>query len=262
MVTSRPSKWPGMMVPPYRKTAGTFRRAIASIIPGRLLSQPAMATSASKASATTMSSTESAMISRLTRDAFIPSWPMAIASLTAIVVNWIGVPFPARTPCLTSLASTSRWRLQGVTSFHEDATPTSGLRRSSSPSPVARSIARWGARSGPSVTCRERVLGSAIVLTMMRDPPANSCGPGRRPDGQVECRPLLRTCNRVLPRGRRTRGRGRRRPASRMIRLICPHCGVAFLRLAPADDGEAVVCPHCRRSFVPEEEEWVDPEDD
>ncbi|HEX9246452.1 MAG TPA: hypothetical protein VGA35_09840 [bacterium] len=47
-----------------------------------------------------------------------------------------------------------------------------------------------------------------------------------------------------------------------MIRLICPHCSVAFLRLAPADDGEEIVCPHCRRPFAPEEEEWVDPEDD
>jgi len=47
-----------------------------------------------------------------------------------------------------------------------------------------------------------------------------------------------------------------------MIRLICPHCSVVFLRPAPADDGEEIVCPHCRRPFAPEEEEWVDPEDD
>lgn len=47
-----------------------------------------------------------------------------------------------------------------------------------------------------------------------------------------------------------------------MIRLICPHCAVVFLRVAPAEDGEAVVCPSCRRAFRPSEEEWVDPEDD
>ncbi len=48
-----------------------------------------------------------------------------------------------------------------------------------------------------------------------------------------------------------------------MIRLICPHCNVPFLRVMPAeDDAEEIVCPHCGRSFVPEEEEWVDPEDE
>jgi uncharacterized Zn finger protein (UPF0148 family) len=47
-----------------------------------------------------------------------------------------------------------------------------------------------------------------------------------------------------------------------MIRLICPHCHVVFLRVVPAEDGEEVVCPHCNRPFVPEEEEWVDPEDE
>jgi uncharacterized Zn-finger protein len=47
-----------------------------------------------------------------------------------------------------------------------------------------------------------------------------------------------------------------------MIRVICPHCSVVFLILASPDDGEQVVCPHCHRSFAPEEEEWVDPEDE
>jgi hypothetical protein len=37
---------------------------------------------------------------------------------------------------------------------------------------------------------------------------------------------------------------------------------VVFLRVVPAEDGEEVVCPHCVRPFVPEEEEWVDPEDE
>ena len=47
-----------------------------------------------------------------------------------------------------------------------------------------------------------------------------------------------------------------------MIRLTCPHCQASVLRLTPTDGGEEVVCPHCRRPFVPEEEEWIDPEDD
>src|SRR5579884_1910011 len=168
IVTSRPSNRPGMIVPPYRNTAGTLSRAIASIMPGRPLSHPAIATRPSNASARTISSTESAMTSRLTSDAFIPSCPIAIASLTAIVVNSIGVPPAARTPSFTWRASTFRWRLQGVTSFHEEATPMSGFRRSSSVSPVARSIARWGARAGPSVTAAERRVRSAVVLAMQR----------------------------------------------------------------------------------------------
>jgi len=46
-----------------------------------------------------------------------------------------------------------------------------------------------------------------------------------------------------------------------VIRLVCPHCGVPFVRLASPDEGEAVECPHCRREFVPEDEEYVEPED-
>jgi uncharacterized Zn-finger protein len=47
-----------------------------------------------------------------------------------------------------------------------------------------------------------------------------------------------------------------------MVRLTCPHCSVIFLRVMPAEEREEVVCPHCHRSFIPTEEEWVDPEDE
>ena len=47
-----------------------------------------------------------------------------------------------------------------------------------------------------------------------------------------------------------------------MVRLVCPHCHAAFLRIAAAEEDEEVVCPHCGRAFMPEEEEWVDPEDE
>ena len=39
-----------------------------------------------------------------------------------------------------------------MTSFHDDATPIWGLSQSSSVIPTARSMARAGARVGPSVT--------------------------------------------------------------------------------------------------------------
>src|SRR5215471_575447 len=56
--------------------------------------------------------------------------------------------------------------LQGVTSFHELATPIMGRLRSSSFSPIARNIDRCGARSGPSVTAQLRCLSlrSAIAI--------------------------------------------------------------------------------------------------
>jgi len=47
-----------------------------------------------------------------------------------------------------------------------------------------------------------------------------------------------------------------------MMRMICPHCALVFLVPTPPDEDEEIVCPHCHRSFTPEEEEWVDPEDD
>src|SRR5688572_28119840 len=53
--------------------------------------------------------------------------------------------------------------LQGVTSFHDEATAICGLAKSSSCMPMARSIARAGARSIPSVTSRDRALMSTVV---------------------------------------------------------------------------------------------------
>ena len=52
--------------------------------------------------------------------------------------------------------------LQGVTSFHDEHTPTCALPQSSSVMPMARSIARAGARSAPSVTSRLRILTSTV----------------------------------------------------------------------------------------------------
>ncbi|GIU89938.1 MAG: hypothetical protein KatS3mg010_1037 [Acidimicrobiia bacterium] len=77
----------------------------------------------------------------------MPSWPMEMPSETAMVSNSIGKPPAARTPSLDRLASRSSGRLQGVTSFQDEATPTCGLPQSASVMPTARSMARAGARS-------------------------------------------------------------------------------------------------------------------
>ncbi len=109
----------------------------------------------------TTSSIESVITSRLTSGAFIPSVPIDTPSETEIVLNSIGVPPAARMPSFTRWAS-SRWlKLHGIVSIHVVATPTSGFARSSSVKPIAFSIARAGARSGPSVrTALWRLAGS------------------------------------------------------------------------------------------------------
>ena len=96
----------------------------------------------------TTSSIESAITSRLTSDAFMPSVPIDTPSEIEIVLNSIGVPPAARMPAFTRCAS-SRWlKLHGIVSIHVVATPTSGLARSSSVNPIAFSIARAGGPVG------------------------------------------------------------------------------------------------------------------
>ena len=65
---------------------------MAIIAPGRDLSHPAIATKPSYLSAKQTVSIESAIISLETRDPFIPSVPIDIASETVIVPNSNGVP--------------------------------------------------------------------------------------------------------------------------------------------------------------------------
>ena len=129
-------------------------------MPGRLLSQPARSTEPSRRSAIMTVSTLSAMISRLTREKCIPSWPIEMPSLTEMVPNSSGYPPPACTPSLLACASRSSERLQGVISFQELAIPICGLSQSSSVMPTARSMPRAAARSRPSVTSRLRGLMS------------------------------------------------------------------------------------------------------
>ena len=82
----------------------------------------------------------------------MPLWPIEMPSDTEMVPNSSGKPSAPRTPSLARLASRASDRLQGVISFHDDATPICGLRQSSSPMPTARSMPRAAARSRPSVT--------------------------------------------------------------------------------------------------------------
>ena len=60
-------------------------------------------------------------------DDFIPSWPIAIPSVTVIVQNSLGVPPLLLTPFLTDCACLIKAILHGAASFHVETTPTKGL---------------------------------------------------------------------------------------------------------------------------------------
>ena len=136
-------------------------RASAIAAAGIVLSQPTRQTSPSRWCERVASSIESAMTSRLTSEPRMPSTPIVTPSETEIVLNSIGVPPASRMPCLTFCAS-ARWlKLHGIVSIHVVATPTNGRAMSSSVKPIALSIARAAARSGPSVMTAElRLAGS------------------------------------------------------------------------------------------------------
>ena len=77
------------------------------------------------------------MASRDASEERIPSCPIAIPSVTVMVVNSRGVPPPFLTPCFTICACRFSAMLQGAASFQQVATPTQGWWISSSVIPIA-----------------------------------------------------------------------------------------------------------------------------
>ena len=92
------------------------------------------------------------MTSRLTSEARMPSWPIEMPSDTAMVVNSIGKPPAAAHALLGPLGQPVERHVARRDLVPRRATPTWGLSQSSSVMPMARSMARAGARSSPSVT--------------------------------------------------------------------------------------------------------------
>src|SRR4051794_40344047 len=137
-----------------------FSRASAIAPPGIVLSQPVRTTSASNRWPSATSSIESAITSRETRLVFMPLVPIVIPSEIAIVFSSIGVPPASRMPSLTFCASARRGKLHGIVSIHVLAPPTIGLASASASKPMPWRYARAAARCGPSVSARERCLGS------------------------------------------------------------------------------------------------------
>ncbi len=67
----------------------------------------------------------------------MPSCPIAMPSVTVMVVNSRGVPPASDTPFFADCACRESAMLQGAASFQEVAMPTSGWSISSSVSPIA-----------------------------------------------------------------------------------------------------------------------------
>ena len=164
-------------------------RASAMAAAGIVLSQPTRQTSPSRWCERVASSIESAITSRLTSEPRMPSTPIVTPSETEIVLNSIGVPPASRMPFLTFCAR-ARWlKLHGIVSIHVVATPTKGRARSSSVKPIAFSIARAAARSGPSVMTAElRLAGSDGRSYGFSDMPPILGGGPRRASYQVKPR--------------------------------------------------------------------------
>ena len=94
----------------------------------------------------------------------MPSVPIVMPSVTETVLNSIGVPPASRMPCLDLLRQRALVKLQGIVSIHVVATPMIGRARSSSVKPMALSIERAAARSGPSVRIAEWRLAGSLGL--------------------------------------------------------------------------------------------------
>ena len=86
---------------------------MAMTVPGMVLSQPPRPRMASIWWPRTTSSMASAITSRLTREHFMPSWPMASPSVTTKVLNFSGTPPASRMPVLAIAARSSRCTLHG-----------------------------------------------------------------------------------------------------------------------------------------------------
>ncbi|MEA3221519.1 MAG: hypothetical protein OZX49_02641 [Immundisolibacter sp.] len=97
---------PASIGPPETNTTGMFRRMAAISMPGVILSQLEMHTSASAQWALTMYSTESAISSRDGSEYSMPPWPMAIPSSTAMVWNSRATP-PAASICRATISPRS-----------------------------------------------------------------------------------------------------------------------------------------------------------
>ena len=86
----------------------------------------------------------------------MPSWPMAMPSSTAMVLNSLATPPAASISRATSWPRSLRWTWPGTNWVKELATAMIGLPKSPSFMPVARHRPRAPAMLRPWVVVRER----------------------------------------------------------------------------------------------------------
>ena len=147
---------PASIGPPDTNTAGMFKRSAAISMPGVILSQLEMHTSASAQCAFAMYSTASAISSREGSEYSMPSWPIAMPSSTAIVLNSLATPPTRSISRATSCPMSFKCTCPGTNWVKELAMAMIGLWKSSSPIPVARHNARAPAMLRPWVEVFER----------------------------------------------------------------------------------------------------------
>ena len=157
-----PMTLPASIGPPETKMVGMFRRMAAISIPGVILSQLEMHTSASAQWALTMYSMESAIKSRLGREYNMPLCPMAMPSSMAMVLNSLAIAPAFSISRATSWPMLCRWTWPGTNWVKELATAMMGLPKSVSITPVARHNARAPAILRPWVEVLERYSGIFI----------------------------------------------------------------------------------------------------
>ena len=133
-----------------------FSRIAAISMPGVILSQFEMQTIASAQCALTMYSTESAIISREGSEYSIPSWPIAMPSSTAMVLNSLATPPAFSTSRATIWPRSFRCTWPGTNWVKELTMAMIGLPKSASFIPVARQRPRAPAMLRPWVVVRER----------------------------------------------------------------------------------------------------------
>ena len=147
---------PASIGPPETNTVGMFKRIAAINIPGVILSQLEMHTSASAQCAFTMYSTLSAINSRDGNEYSMPPWPIAIPSSTAMVLNSFATPPAFSISRATSCPMSFRCTWPGTNWVKELAIAMMGLSKSSLVMPVARHKARAPAILRPCVVVWER----------------------------------------------------------------------------------------------------------
>ncbi len=109
-----------------------------------------------------MHSVESAISSLVTSEYFMPTWPMAIPSQTAIAGNMTGMPPASATPSLTACAILSRFMWPGIISLYEQTIPIIGFFISSFVKPSALKRLLCGACWTPSFTLSLNISVTSI----------------------------------------------------------------------------------------------------